>query len=223
MKKLALALSLAVSLVGFSHADWVIVEKQDAAGQANESKTQIKGDQARTDVGDQMSVILNIETTDITMLMHGQKSFMKINPDKMKGLMAMAQQLAGNGGGEESKPVATGEVEKVGEWDAEIYTWQGKMGGGKYWVAKNFEGADEIREIQSKLMKGLGAGNPMAGMAPDPMDFPGMVVKSEMSIMGQTAKTELVSATKEDVSEAVFVMPEGYQEMKMPSIPGLGQ
>ncbi len=223
MKTLALALSLALSISGLSRADWVIVEKQDAAGQANESKTQIKGDKARTDVGEQMSVILDASTTDITMLMHGQKSFMKVNPDKMKGLMAMAQQLTGNGGGEATKPVATGEKEKVGEWDAEIYTWQGKMGAGKYWIATNFEGADEIREIQSKLMKGLGAGNPLAGMAPDPMDFPGMVVKSEMTIMGQTAKTELVSATKEDVSDDIFAMPEGYQEMKMPSIPGLGQ
>ena len=220
MKTILLTLSIALTLAGLSHADWVIVEKQDAAGQATESTTRIKGDKVRSDVGDDMSVIINAESTDTTILMHGQKSFMKMNSESMKSFMAMAQKLTGGSDGEGAKPVATGEVEKVGEWDAEIYTWKGAMGSGKYWVAKSFEDADEIREIQSKLMKSMGAGNPMAGVAPDPKDFPGMIVKSEMSIMGQTAKTELVSATKEDVSDDIFVMPEGYSEMK---IPGLGQ
>lgn len=224
MNKLALTLGLVVFTFSMARADWVIIEKQSAAGQSNETKTQIKGDLARTDVGDQSSVIIDTKTNEMTVLMHPQKAFMKMNPDSMKGMMAMAQQLAGGGaGGESAKPTATGETEKVGDWDAEIYTWQGKMGGGKFWVSKDIEGTDEILAMQEKLMKGLGAGNPIAGLAPNPSDFPGVVVKSELTMMGQSASTELISAKQEDVSEAIFVMPEGYNEMKMPAIPGVGQ
>lgn len=223
MKKFVLTLGLVVFVSSFARADWVIIEKQTAGGQTNESKTQIKGDMARTDVGQQTSVIINIQTSDMTVFMHPQKSFMKMNSDSMKGVMALAQQFAGGQGGESPKPVATGEKAKVGDWDAEIYTWQGKMGSGKFWISKDIDDADEILAMQEKLMKGLGAGNPMANFAPNPSDFPGIVVKSEMSIMGQTATTELVSAKKEDVSADIFTMPEGYNEMKMPAIPGLGQ
>lgn len=226
MKALLLAAAFLTAIATVTRAEWVIIEKQSAAGQTKESKTQIKGDKARTDVGEDQSVLLDTATSEMIVLMHAQKSFMKMNPETIKGAMAMAQQFLGGateGGAESGKPVATGEMAKVGDWDAEIYTWKGKIGGGKFWIAKDFEGGDKIQAIQEKLMKGLGAGNPMAGLVPNPADFPGIVVKSEITIMGQTATTELVSAKEEIVPDAVFAMPADYQEMKMPSIPGLGQ
>jgi hypothetical protein len=67
--------------------------------------------------------------------------------------------------------------------------------------------------------------NPMQGQVPMNTDFPGMVVKTEMKvkIMGQEIEsvTELVSAKEETVDPKDFKAPEGYSEMKMPSIPGV--
>ncbi len=123
------------------------------------------------------------------------------------------------GGQQQGKqPAATGKLEKVGEHETEIFTWSGKIGSGKFWVAKDFEHFAELNAIQDKLMKAMG--NPAAAMVPPNSDFPGMVVKSEMSVMGKTATSELVSAKQDPIDSAVFTAPEGYQEMKMPSLPG---
>jgi hypothetical protein len=106
----------------------------------------------------------------------------------------------------------------VGEHETEIFTWSGKIGSGKFWVAKDFEHFAELNAFQDKLMKAMG--NPAAALVPQNSDFPGMVVKSEMSVMGKTATSELVSAKQDVLEDAVFTAPEGYQEMKMPSLPG---
>ena len=47
-----------------------------------------------------------------------------------------------------------------------------------------------------------------------------MDVKSEMEVMGKKNISELVSAKQEPVSDDTFKAPEGYQEMKMPGLPG---
>jgi hypothetical protein len=92
------------------------------------------------------------------------------------------------------------------------------LGSGKFWVAKDFPGFAELNAVQDKLMKAMG--NPAASFAPQNSDFPGMVVKSEMNVMGKSVLSELVSVAKDPVDEAIFKAPEGYQEMKMPTLPG---
>jgi hypothetical protein len=62
--------------------------------------------------------------------------------------------------------------------------------------------------------------NPMAALFPDASEFPGMIVKSEMTAMGKTSVTELVSAREEILDASLFKGPEGYSEMKMPKLPG---
>ena len=58
-----------------------------------------------------------------------------------------------------------------------------------------------------------GDGSSMAGLAPQASDFNGMVVKSEITMMGKSVTLSLVSAKE-------FVAPEGYNEMKLPVMPG---
>ena len=198
-------------------ADWTIIQKNTTDGKAENMVIKVKGDKTRADVGDQMSVISDAAAGEITMFMHAQKMMMKMNGDSMKGIMALAGQMLGKGS-VPSKPVATGQMEKVGEYETEIYTWNGQLGSGKFWVAKDFPGFAELNAVQDKLMKAMG--NPAASFAPQNSDFPGMVVKSEMNVMGKSALSELVSVAKDPVDEAIFKAPEGYQEMKMPTLPG---
>lgn len=198
-------------------ADWTITQKNTTDGKAENMVIKVKGDKTRADVGDQMSVISDAAAGEITMFMHAQKMMMKMNGDSMKGIMALAGQMLGKGS-VPSKPVATGQMEKVGEYETEIYTWNGQLGSGKFWVAKDFPGFAELNAVQDKLMKAMG--NPAASFAPQNSDFPGMVVKSEMNVMGKSALSELVSVAKDPVDEAIFKAPEGYQEMKMPTLPG---
>lgn len=217
MKKSLLLLTLSILSFQDLRADWTITQKNTTDGKADTMVIKVKGDKTRADVGDQMSVISDAAAGEITMFMHAQKMMMKMNSDSMKGIMALAGQMLGKSEAP-AKPVATGKMEKVGEYETEIFTWSGQLGSGKFWVAKDFKGFTELNAVQDKLMKALG--NPAASIAPQNSDFPGMVVKSEMSVMGKTALSELVSVNTQDVDEAVFKAPEGYQEMKMPTLPG---
>jgi hypothetical protein len=217
MKKLVVLFALIFSVQQSVQADWTLVQKTVTEGKADEMVIKVKGDKTRADIGKQMSMISDAATGEIMMFMHEQKMLMKMNGDSMKGIMALAGNLLGKGESA-AKPAATGKLEKVGEHETEIFTWSGKMGSGKFWVAKNFEHFAELNAIQDKLMKAMG--NPAAALVPQNSDFPGMVVKSEMSVMGKTATSELVSAKQDALDDAVFTAPEGYQEMKMPSLPG---
>ncbi|MCX6857979.1 MAG: DUF4412 domain-containing protein [Verrucomicrobia bacterium] len=217
MKKIALFFALMLTILPSAQADWTLIQKTTTDGKADEMIIKVKGDKTRADIGKQMSMISDAASGEIVMFMHEQKMMMKMNGDSMKGIMALAGNLLGKGE-PAAKPAATGKMEKVGEHEAEIYTWSGKIGSGKFWVAKNFEHFAELNAIQDKLMKAMG--NPAAAMVPSNSDFPGMIVKSEMSVMGKTATSELVSAKQDPIDDAVFTAPEGYQEMKMPSLPG---
>lgn len=216
MKKSLLLFICVVFSFQTALADWTITQKNTTDGKAENMVIKVKGDKTRADVGDQMSVISDAAAGEVTMFMHAQKMMMKMNGDSMKGIMALAGQMLGKNS-VPSKPVATGQMEKVGEYETEIYTWSGQLGSGKFWVAKDFPGFAELNAVQDKLMKAMG--NPAASFAPQNSDFPGMVVKSEMNVMGKSVLSELVSVAKAPVDEAIFKAPEGYQEMKMPTLP----
>jgi hypothetical protein len=198
-------------------ADWVIVQKTTTEGQDKETVTRIKGEQARVDVGAEMSVIASAE--GMVVLMHTQKMLMKMDLATMLTALEMAAKAAAPLGNQPAaKPVATGQKEKVGEWEAEIYTWEGQIGKGRFWVAKDFPKFSEINAINDKLGKTMG--NAMAGLAPQAADFNGMVMKSEMTMMGKNMSTLLVSAKEQEVDAKEFAAPAGYNEMKMPMLPG---
>jgi hypothetical protein len=214
MKTPALVFAVLLFACTFARADWVMVQKTDADGKESEITTRIKGDQARVDMGEKMSVIVGAD--GMTMLMHAQKMMMKMDLAAMKAAVAMV----GKGKADQpaAKPVATGQKEKVGEWDTEIYTWEGQMGKGRFWVAKNFPKYAEISAISDRLGKLVGSS--MAGMAPQASDFDGMVVKSEMTMMGKKVTTLLVSAKEQEVDSKEFIPPQEYNPMTMPVIPG---
>lgn len=216
MKTPLLLAAVAVFSLQAAWADWVILQKTTTDGENQEVSIKVKGDRTRMDVGKQMTILADSATSQMTMLMHEQKMLMKMNSDMLKGVMALAGSALG-ADKPAAKPVATGQKEKVGAYDCEVYTWSGQLGTGKFWVAKDFKGFQELNAVQDKMMKAMGS--PAAALAPQSSDFPGMVIKSEMQVMGKTSVSELVSAKEEAVDAAVFAVPAGYQEMKMPGLP----
>ncbi len=198
-------------------ADWVLVQKATADDKTEEVVIHIKGEQTRLDVGKEMSVIAGGADGQMIMLMHQQKMMMRLSADTLKGVMALAGAAFGADQAA-AKPVATGMKEKVGTYVCEVFTWTGKMGSGKFWVARDFAGYEALNAAQDKLMQAMG--NPASAFAPQASDFPGMVIKSEMQVMGKSNVSELVSAKEEAVDAAIFVLPADYKEMKMPALPG---
>ncbi len=216
----SIVLSLALLFTQSVFADWVMVQKSSVEGQGGpqEITIKLKADKARMDLGTQMTLLSNSTTGEMKMYLHGQKMVMNMNGDTVKSAMALAGQFLGKMDDKAGKPKATGQKEKIGNYDAEIYSWSGKLGKGKFWVAADFPNYQELNELQDKMSKAMG--NPAASLAPQSSDFPGMVVKSEMEMLGKTTVTELISAKEEAVSDDVFKAPEGYQEMKLPGLPG---
>ncbi len=217
MKTYLRALGALLCTTTIACADWVLVQKTNTDGQEKEMTTKIKGDLARVDIGSEMSAILSAE--GMTVLMHAQKMLMRMDAGTLKTAMEMAAKAAVPlEKHAPAKPVTTGQKEKVGEWEAEIFTWDGPLGKGRFWVVKDFPKFAEINVVSDKLGKAMG--NPMAKMAPQATDFGGMVVKSEMTTMGKNIATSLVSAKEQELDAKEFTTPEGYNEMKMPALPG---
>jgi hypothetical protein len=224
MKTLIATLALAALFIQPALADWVIVQKSTTDGQTQEITIKLKGangEKARMDVASQMSILMDGSGGgEVVLLMHDQKKVMKMSAQMLKSSMEMAAKMVGGlDKGPPAKPQPTGQTEKVGEYTAEIYTWNGAIGNGKAWVVKDFPQAKELNDIQDKLMKAMG--NPMSALTPAASDFPGMVMKSEMTMMGKTVTSETISAKQEPVADDIFAIPAGYEEMKMPAIPGL--
>ncbi|HCN27372.1 MAG TPA: hypothetical protein DIT64_00985 [Verrucomicrobiales bacterium] len=217
MKAILFSLLAGLLAVPSAFADWIMIQKSTTDGQVQEVKIQIKGDKTRLDAGKQMTLIANGgDSGGIVMIMHAQKMKMKLDPEKMKSMMAMAAPALG-GDKPAAKPAATGQKEKVGDYECEIYSWSGPIGSGKFWVAADFKGYKEMAAAHDKMMQAMG--NPAAAFAPQAADFPGMVIKSEMTVMGKSNISELVSAKEENVDDSVFTIPEDYNEMKIPGLP----
>lgn len=215
MKRLAHTLLALLCTATFANADWVLVQKTSADGQEKTITTKIKGEQARVDVGSEMSLIL--DASGMTMMMHAQKVMMKADPATLKALVDAAAKAAGPEGTPRAKPAAIGKKEQVGAWDTEIYTWEGPMGGGRFWVTQSIPKYAELNVVTDRLSKAMG--NAMAGMAPLASEFNGMPVKSELTMMGKKVITMLESVNEQDVDAKEFLPPAGYNEMKMPAPP----
>lgn len=216
MKTLLVIASLAIT-GAFSHADLVIEQKMESAFMNGNMVMKIKGDKARMDMpagpAGQMSVIMDTQSGEMATIMHGQKMVMKMNIADAQKQASSAQKQAGIDPEKMAQPKATGTKEKVGDWEAEIYEMDTGSGMMKMWVAKDFPNYQKIMKGMNKLSSAT-SGN---GFDPSKFELPGMVVKSEMTTPVGKVTTTLVSAAEKDVEAKDFVMPEGYQEMKVPA------
>ncbi|NJM38939.1 MAG: DUF4412 domain-containing protein [Akkermansiaceae bacterium] len=200
MKTKVLIFSAACSTLSF--ADLIL--KQSIEGPTKGEMTMtVKGDRMKIDMAGQATTIIDNKTKDTVTLMHPQKMLMKMSGAEMKGMMDQAKAAAGA-----ATLKSTGEKEKVGEYDCEIYDFSSAGTTTKMWIAKDYPGFAEIKAEMEKLMA--------QGDDTKVIDFPGMVVKNMIDIGGQKMTTTLISAKSESVDESAFAIPEGYKEMQMP-------
>lgn len=219
MKKiLAIVPLLVASLV--AHADLVVEQKIESAMINGNLTSKIKGDLARMDMptgpAGAMSTLLNTKTGDVTTLLHGQKMMMKVNINAAKPQIEAAQKAAGVDTSKTQPPKPTGEKEKVGQWDTEVYT--SDLGGMKMklWAARDFPNAEALKAQMNNLAKASSGGM----MDPKMYDVPGMIVKTELEGPQGKITTTLVGIKEEAVADSEFQAPADYQEMKMPGAPG---
>lgn len=194
-------------------ADLVIVQKVEGGGQAGEQTIKIKGDKARTDLAQPVSVITDGASGEMSTLMHQQKTFLKVSAAQTKAMMEQLQKAKPNV--EPAKLQPTGKKEKIGEYECEIFTANLGEIAVTYWLAKDFPNYPavlaQIANYQSGTVSAMGN-----GLMPDLKEFPGMIIKTEMNAGGKKIVATLVSAKEENVDPAVFNIPANYKETSTP-------
>jgi hypothetical protein len=219
MKKALLAVPFLLTAL-IAHADLVVEQKIESAMVNGNTVTKIKGDQIKIDSpvpgGGNYTTIVNAQTGDATTLMHAQKMGMKMNINAIqKQMQAVTGGNAANPANM-SKPKATGQKEKVGEYDADVYEMSVMGQNIKMWAAKDYPHAQKLKEQMNKLAKATSGGM----MDPSHFDVPGMIVKTEMTTPQGKVTQTLTSVREENVAATEFEIPTGYNIQEMPQIPG---
>ncbi len=200
-----------------SRADVTVVQTLDSAMMKGEMVMKVKGDKARTDMPagmmGNMTVLMDVKAGESITLMHGPKMMLR-----MKTGDAMAAAAAAVDATKIQKPKATGQTEKVGAWDAEVFEAETGMGPARMWVAKDFP---NYAAVQKELKRISDATTKGKTFDPSNFDMGGMVVKSEMSSPVGKIISTLVRVDTKSLDAREFEVPQGYTEQKMPAIPGL--
>ena len=211
--KFAVLLALALSLQ--ARADFIVRQRVENVGQqTGEVVVKLKDDKARTDLAPQVSNIIDGNTGEMLTLLHNQKSFMRIPAERAKELFDRMKNLQ-NAGKAPAKPVATGQKEKVEQWDAEIFTWSGGKMSARYWVAKDFPNAAALTAAMTKVQS-AGVAALSKEMMPSLADFPGMVVKTEVKLEGKSMTSTIIAVEEKALDDKEFAPPTSYKEMPTP-------
>lgn len=222
MKLFLASVAATFTLIASASADWVLESKIESPQINTGTVTKIKGDKVRTDMTagpmGAMSSIIDTASGDSTQLLHGQKMAMKTSAAQMKQAMEMAKKMSGKAeGSAQAKPTATGQKEKVGEYECEIWAVTDGSTSTKYWIALNHPQAAALKDVEKKMRSGALGG---AMMGPDTSVLPGPALKTEMTMpQGKTVITVL-SIKEQAVDAKDFEVPADYQSMAMPALPG---
>ncbi len=200
-----------------SRADVTVVQTLDSAMMKGEMVMKVKGDKARTDMPagmmGNMTVLMDVKAGESITLMHGPKMMLR-----MKTGDAMAAAEAAVDAAKIEKPKATGQKEKVGVWDTEVFEAETGMGPARMWVAKDFPNYAAVQKELKRISEATTKGKTFD---PSNFDMGGMVVKSEMSSPVGKIISTLVRVETKNLDAKEFEVPQGYTEQKMPAIPGL--
>lgn len=220
MKTLLIRLALPLLLVATASADWVIESNVESAKANGVMIIKVKGDKMRMDVPNErigaVSSIVDTKTGDTLQIVHARKAAMKIDGEAMKKMVASSREKAGFKEADASELKATGEKEKVGEYDCEIYTWSNGTVSKKFWVAKNHPKEAVLKDLEKRMRSGFLSG---MQMGPDTTTLAGVVIKTETTSPAGNTRSVINSVKELDLDPKDFEVPEGYQTMAPPVPP----
>lgn len=185
----------------------------------------LKGDKMRVDISPQLTTIIDAKTGEMINLMHDQKKVMRMSGDKVRAAMEMAQQFNVKNGKKDDKGkpkfAATGKKEVVNGYETEQYIWDTPEFKATYWIAPKYpEGAAILKQLQTINPDIWKTSNTHM---PDYRDFPGLPIKSVISVGGNEITTTLTLVKQDPLNDVDFAIPKEYQEMKLPDMSALLQ
>jgi len=217
MKLAAFSASAVLLLIVSARADLTIVQKVEGPMPMSEMTMKIKGDKARIDAGPQMTSIMDAKTGEAVTLMHEQKMLMRMSAEQAKAAAAaVAESMPGQEGAAPVKITPSGKKETINGFETEEYLYETPAMKASYWIAKNYPNADSImKQMQALNSQAMTTGP--AGI-PDFRHFPGLPVRTNVSMGGQQFVTTVTSVKHDPLNAADFTVPSGSQEIKMPDM-----
>ncbi|HWB59294.1 MAG TPA: DUF4412 domain-containing protein [Chthoniobacteraceae bacterium] len=206
-----------------ARGDLVMVQKTEVDGKPLTITTKIHDGKLRTDVtqGDSptpvTSTIFDLATGDSISINHRTKQFTKITAAQMLAKKEMALAALADA----AQPADTGKKEKVGDYEAEIFTTENTNAKYTYWISKDYPDAAAVKAEMKKVQ----AMQTTFLHAPDLSKLDGVVVKNEVRLKGAGPSdapplaVTLVSAKVQPVDESEFQPPVGYAETDPPPPP----
>ena len=218
MKSIFIFLAL-VCAAAVARADLVIQQQITIITNNSVATIKVKGAKVRLDLNvgqpQAISLITDLKTGDTITLMHNQKMFVKTSGSAMKQTHPAGNGVTANTGPKPPVPRATGQTQKVGSYDTELYKWSNSRGiTGTAWVARNFPDYARIQADLTVLDKSPGSAD--NDMNPALSALPGMLVRSQVTGSGQTITVALISAKEEPVDASLFQVPANYKELPQP-------
>ena len=221
MKRITCFAALAAALLASARADLTIVQKIEGAGPLSQMTMKIKGEKVRIEATPEVTTIVDGKTGEMVNIMNAQKMVMRMSAEQAKAAAAMAgnQLTQGAKPGEKVKITPTGKKEKINGYDTEEYVAETPTYKASYWIAKDYPQGDSImKQLQATSSQAMSASS--MGM-PDFRDFPGLPIRTTVSMGGQSYSTTMASVKMDPLPDSEFTAPAGYQEMKMPDMNSL--
>jgi hypothetical protein len=184
-----------------------------------------KGKRMRLDVDKMVSTIILEDGTTVS-LMHMNRLASTMSAGALKEGMERTASAPDNPQNA-PKLTPTGEKQKIGDYDAEAYTFTQTMFGQaittKMWIAPDYPDSERINAAQREFRKANAATNMTAGLMPGlgPDELPkGLVVRIESDTPNAGKMVlDTVSVQFAAVDDAEFEVPKDYQQSTMPMMP----
>ena len=200
---------LSIAFMPCGLADLTLSQEVEGGPQKGEIVMRVKGDRLRLDLRGgptgPMSTILNGKTGEALTLVHAKKFAIKRNGDQAKQAARDVSKTA-----EPPKPAATSLTERVGEYEAEVYTMTVDGSKDTLWVVRDYPNFPAIREDLRRVSHATIAGLNRAGTL-DVTTLPGMVVKRQKERGGKKVTITLKSVSLDAIEESIFETPATYK------------
>ncbi len=216
MKILSSSLIVGALSILSAQADLTIVQKVEGVGPVSEMTIRIKGDKVRIEATPQVTSIMDSKTGEMLNLMNDQKKFMRISAEKAKAIAEMASKYnAAKPPAEPPKLIPTGKKQTINGNETEEYICETPTFKATYWIATKYpDGAAILKQLQSLNPEALGG---QSKTMPDFRNFPGVPIKTVISMNGQEITTTLGSIKLDSIPAEQFSVPADFTEMQMPN------
>lgn len=201
-----------------ARADLTVVQSIEASGSTNRVTTKIKGERARIEVNPESSMIVDTKTGEVITLIPKNKSVLRLSAERARNFRDKARMLLqdnDNSPLEIATPKPTGKKEKINGYEAEEYVAETPKYRATYWVAKSYPDYKSILSQLKLLQNGAfaAARRPM----PDYYDFPGLPIRTKITLQGKPeATTTIVSTSQTPIADSEFTIPADYAEIHLP-------